>query len=108
MQELPYPETDPNQFKVFAKALLEGEVFPALKSVVPHLVAKPTILTKTWTQERIVVMLAALSENEVCQCFFWCAFSNTSVWAVGFVGVRFLSFLYGRMVLLVCFPVVLV
>jgi hypothetical protein len=41
-------------------------VFPALRSVVPHLVAKPALMQRAWAQERILVFVAALADNQVC------------------------------------------
>jgi hypothetical protein len=58
--------TNCHRYKVFARALLEGDVFPALRSVVPHLVAKPALMQRAWAQERILVFVAALADNNVC------------------------------------------
>ncbi|KNC80945.1 hypothetical protein SARC_06710 [Sphaeroforma arctica JP610] len=55
-----------DRFKVFARALLNGEVFPHLKALIPHLNASPAMVTKGWAQERVVALIGVLARENVC------------------------------------------
>ncbi|EDQ89830.1 uncharacterized protein MONBRDRAFT_18918 [Monosiga brevicollis MX1] len=67
----PLPPTDvsypssPERFKLFARALLAGEVLPELKALTPYLRNKPDILLKPWSKERIVALLQPLIDHDV-------------------------------------------
>ena len=62
--ELPFP-MGPDRFRLFARALLAGEVCPALSKFVPHLKNQPAIMTKPWVKERTVALLQPLIASKV-------------------------------------------
>ena len=55
----------PERTRVFARAFLEGAVCEALLPFVAHLKTRPAILLKPWAQERIIVLLTALTDAGV-------------------------------------------
>jgi len=62
--ELPFPDV-PDKYKWFARLFLEGQIFPALETYKNHFDAHPMLLTKTFSQPRVVALLQPLIDSKI-------------------------------------------
>jgi len=63
LHEMEYPGQD--RYKYFARFLLEGEIFPKFKHILPFLSAHPSLITKGYTSNKVVMILQALKTCDI-------------------------------------------
>lgn len=66
--ELPNQEIDlqdNDKFKYFAKALLEGQLFPKMKTIEPYLIAKPNLILKSIQSNKVAVLVETLTKHQI-------------------------------------------
>lgn len=52
-------------YKNFARFFLEGQICKEMKPFVKHLIAKPSIITKQWAQQKIAAILQPLLDHKI-------------------------------------------
>eukprot|EP00002_Diphylleia_rotans_P002273 TRINITY_DN1144_c0_g1_i3.p1 TRINITY_DN1144_c0_g1~~TRINITY_DN1144_c0_g1_i3.p1 ORF type:complete len:304 (-),score=50.16 TRINITY_DN1144_c0_g1_i3:907-1818(-) len=66
VQPVPHPPSN-DIYKIFSRALLEGEIVSQFKRLEQYLNAKPTIITnRKWTQNKITNLWSPLAKQGIC------------------------------------------
>ena len=65
VMEMEFPE-EPERYRYFAKALLEGSVFLTFGVFEDIYLNKPTLLARSWSQSKSTALVSPLLKNTIC------------------------------------------